>query len=571
MQFKKLNLLKAVLCFGMALAPAACGRVSEPAAKEALEESAERNGDIVVLYTSDIHCSVDKGFGFVGLQQIRETMEEHGVTTLLVDDGDAIQGDVVGILTKGSAIVKLMNDVGYDVAIPGNHEFDYGIDRFLELTEEAEFPYISCNLTKNGELVLEPYVIREAAGRQIAFIGATTPKTMTSSSPEHFKDESGEIPYDFLYDETGELLFDTIQKYVDEVRAKGADYVVLMSHIGKDEVTAPYNFQTVIEHTTGIDVILDGHSHDTDQVTMNNKAGKPVIRSACGTMLQAIGYMRISGEDGSIKCGLFQWNNDEPLDELLGISNQMSEPVQKTRDDLNDILSTPIAHSSVDLVINDPESKTSSGAPKRIVRLQETNLADLISDAFRIETGAEIGLINGGGIRAELSAGDITYGDVVEIMPFSNDICVVEVTGQQILDALEWGSRALPGESGSLLHPSGLTYAVSADQKSYCTVDDEGSFASVDGPYRVHDVKVNGEPLDLNRKYTVAGLDYSMKYGGGGFLMFHGEDVILDEVKVDNQVLIDYIKDELNGEIGEAYANPYGEGRLIITGTENSE
>ena len=147
------------------------------------KQTVEKNGSVVILYTSDIHCGMNEGFGFEGLQQIRDSYEAKGYTTLLVDDGDAIQGETVGSFTRGEAIIDLMNAVKYDVAIPGNHEFDYGMERFLELTQKAEFPYISCNFNKNGELVFAPYIIKEVEGIKIAFVGVTTPKTITSSTP----------------------------------------------------------------------------------------------------------------------------------------------------------------------------------------------------------------------------------------------------------------------------------------------------------------------------------------------------------------------------------------------------
>ena len=545
--------------------PSAAESPTPEATAEPTAETAS-NDEIIILFTSDIHCGVKSGFGMVGLAQIKEMFKQNGYNVLLVDDGDAIQGDALGTLTKGQAIIDLMNAVHYDVAIPGNHEFDYGMDEFLALTKKAEFPYISCNFNKQGELLLEPYVIKEAAGKKIGFIGVTTPNTLTSSTPKSFMDEKGNYIYGFMQDKNGDLLINTIQENVDKVRAEGVDYVILMGHMGNKETDEPYNFQTIIERTTGVDAFLDGHSHDTDQVTMNNKDGEPVVRSGCGTKMEGIGYLHISPKQETINGGLISWYNAESVPELFGLHNEMSEPVKEVYDALEETLKVKVGETPFDLVIYDPEERTDKGDPVRIVRKRETNLSDLVSDSIRGETGAEIALINGGGIRDNIEAGDITYGDIMRIQPYSNQICISEITGQQILDCLEWGARNYPEECPGLMHPSGLTYEIDASVEPNISVDTEGLFVSVDGEYRVKNVKVDGKPLDLKQKYRVAGADFILKYQGDGFTMFSEEDVVLDQIKLDNQTTIDYLKNTLNGVVPEEYDDPYGQGRIIITG-----
>ena len=563
-----------MVLLSMVLMLTGCKQTQQPSAAESptpeatAEPTAETasNDEIIILFTSDIHCGVKSGFGMVGLAQIKEMFKQNGYNVLLVDDGDAIQGDALGTLTKGQAIIDLMNAVHYDVAIPGNHEFDYGMDEFLALTKKAEFPYISCNFNKQGELLLEPYVIKEAAGKKIGFIGVTTPNTLTSSTPKSFMDEKGNYIYGFMQDKNGDLLINTIQENVDKVRAEGADYVILMGHMGNRETDEPYNFQTIIERTTGVDAFLDGHSHDTDQVTMNNKDGEPVVRSGCGTKMEGIGYLHISPKQETINGGLISWYNAESVPELFGLHNELSEPVKEVYDALEETLKVKVGETPFDLVIYDPEERTDKGDPVRIVRKRETNLSDLVSDSIRGETGAEIALINGGGIRDNIEAGDITYGDIMRIQPYSNQICISEITGQQILDCLEWGARNYPEECPGLMHPSGLTYEIDASVEPNISVDTEGLFVSVDGEYRVKNVKVDGKPLDLKQKYRVAGADFILKYKGDGFTMFSEEDVVLDQIKLDNQTTIDYLKNTLNGVVPEEYDDPYGQGRIIITG-----
>ena len=530
------------------------------------EEAAEAEGltaDVVVLFTSDVHCGVDQNFGYVGLKAVKDTMAAAGNHVLLVDDGDSIQGEPIGTMTTGEANINLMNAVGYDVAIPGNHEFDYGMDRFLELTEMANFPYISCNFNKEGEPVFDPYVIKEFDGVKIAFVGVTTPKTLTSSTPRYFQDEEGNFIYGFLQDETGEAVYNAVQKAVDDARAEGAQYVIVMGHLGNEAEVQPWTYADVIANTNGIDAFLDGHSHDTDKVVMTNKDGDDVIRQACGTKLEGIGWLRISAEDGSVDTGLYTWSNKVSAPELLGITNEMTGEVEKATGTLNEKLAEVVATSAVDLTITDPVAKDENGKPIRIVRRAETNLGDLCADAYIDQSGADIAFVNGGGIRVSLPKGDITLNDILKVHPFGNMLTVIEVSGQQVLDALEWGTRAVPGESGGFPQVSGLTYEIHTYLESSCTQDDDGLFTGVAGEYRVKNVMVGGEPLDLEKTYTLASHDYMLLNHGDGYTMFDGANVLQESVKLDNQVLIDYITGTLGGIIGEEYAEPYGQGRIV--------
>ncbi|MCR5663972.1 MAG: bifunctional metallophosphatase/5'-nucleotidase [Oscillospiraceae bacterium] len=524
----------------------------EPA-PEAKNDEPTRN-DVVILFTSDVHCGIDQGFGYNGLQIVRDTIAAEGADVLLVDDGDSIQGEPIGTLSKGEAIINLMNTIGYDVAIPGNHEFDYGMERFLELTEKAEFPYVSCNFNYKGELVFQPYVIKEAAGLKIAFVGVTTPKTITSSTPHYFMDENGEYVYGFLQDETGEAVYNAVQTAVDAARAEGADYVVVMGHLGDEEECRPWTYADVIEHTNGIDFFLDGHSHDTNQVAMKNKDGKQVLRSACGTKLACIGYARIAG-DGTLSTGVYPWTDQEAA---------VTAAVDESSAELDALKAQIVATSEVNLTINDPEAVDANGKPIRMIRRAETNLGDLCADAYRIGSGADIAFVNGGGIRVSINAGDITLNDILSVHPFGNAMCVIEVTGQQILDALEWGAREVPEQNGGFLQVSGLTYEIHVYVESGCKADENSMFTGIEGERRVKNVLVNGEPIDPEKTYTLASHDYMLLNHGDGYTMFDGAPLLQDRVKLDNQVLIDYITDVLGGVIGEQYADPFGEGRIVI-------
>ncbi len=537
--------------------------VQEAEEPEPEEPEIEKNGDIVILYSADVHCAIDEGFGYEGFAEIRDTLIAQGNEVILVDDGDSIRGEAIGTMTKGGAIVELMNKMGYSVAIPGNHEFDYGMDRFLELRDIAEFPYISCNFTYNGEPVLQPYVMYELAGKKIAFVGVTTPRTITSSTPTFFQNEAGEYDYGFCQDMTGEALYNAVQTAVDSARAEGAEYVVVLGHLGNEEVCRPWTYMDVIANTKGFDVLLDGHSHDTDQVVMQNAEGKDVLRSACGTRFEYVGYVKIKA-DGTVSTGLYHWTDSVSPSELFGIENEMTEAIKEVTEELNTKLKEVVAGSDVTLTISDPTEKDDNGKAVRIIRKRETNLGDLCADAYRIQTGADIGIVNGGGIRVNIASGDITLENIYSVFPFNNSVCVIAVTGQQILDALEWGARLAPGENGGFLQVSGLSYEIDTSVPSSCTFDENGLFTGITGTRRVKNVFVGEEPIDPRKAYTLASHDYMLLEHGDGFTMFDGAPLLQDFVKLDNQLLIDFIVDNLGGVIGEEYADPYGQGRITV-------
>ena len=520
--------------------------------------------EVMILFTSDVHCGIESNFGYAGLAMVRDAYKNAGYHVLLVDNGDSIQGEPVGTMTTGEANIKLMNAVGYDIATMGNHEFDYGMDRFFELSKMANFPYISCNFNKGGELQFAPYVIKEFDGVKIAFVGITTPKTLTSSTPKYFQDENGNFIYGFFEDETGEGLYNAVQKAVDDARAEGASIVIAMAHLGNEAECSPYTYADVIANTTGINALLDGHSHDTYHVEMRNKARETVLRQGCGTKMEGIGYLKIAAKDGAMEAGVMMWNNDDfNATQLYQLDTDVTKAVAEATETLNVKLAEVVAKTDVELTINDPVAKTEEGKPIRIIRNAETNLGDLCADAYRYVSGADIAFVNGGGIRVSIKEGDITLNDILKVHPFGNALCVCEATGQQILDALEFGAKDVPGEFGGFLQVSGLTYEIHTSVPSSVKLDEKGLFAGVEGEYRVKNVMVGGEPLDLEKIYTLASHNYMLQGQGDGYTIFEDNVYTQESVMLDNQVLITYITEGLGGVVGAEYANPYGQGRIV--------
>ncbi len=518
--------------------------------------------DIVILYTNDVHCGYDDNLGYSSVAAMKDHYKTLTPNVLLVDNGDAIQGDVIGTVSQGEFIIDFMNDVGYDYAILGNHEFDYGMDRLSELAELADFSYISSNIiytgTEGNKLsFLKPYAVHDFGDVNVGFVGADAPETLSTSTLSFFK-ENGKFVYDFGFGENGGVLAGRIQDAVDACKAEGADYVILLAHLGTDEVNAPYRSVDVISKTHDIDACLDAHSHSVIvSKYVANDRGELIPLSSTGTELQYIGIMMIT-EEGILTTTLVNGSLPE--------SAEFNADAAEITAEYNEVINEVMAYSNVDLRISDKDGI-------RMIRSRETNLGDLVADAYLRAAEAEIAFVNGGGIRSGLAAGDLTYADMMACHPFGNSIIAIKASGQQILDALEWGARnAQPeykdhegnpaGENGQFIHVSGLRYTIDTSAASPVISDTNGMFFGMieDAPHRVTDVEImkDGEwlPLDMEAEYILGGHDYMLLEQGGGFTMFDGDELVLDSGIPDYQVLVNHIV-SFDGDLS-VYAEPQG-------------
>jgi len=558
---KRVLSLMLCLCLAASLVGSLCAGASAETPPEAR--------DLIILFTSDVHCGIDRGWGYTGLFAVKEKLSET-YDVLLVDNGDALQGEPIGLFSRGEAVIDVMNVMGYDVAIPGNHDFDYGVEQLLALTKKANFPYICCNFENKGKLVFDPWIIKEIGGLKIGFVGVTTPDTIRSSVPRNFQDENGNFIYGFMTDKTGEAVYNAVQQSVDATRAAGADYVIVLGHMGNSDIYKPWMYSDVISHCSGIDAWLDGHTHDTDQVVMKDRDGKDVVRAACGTKLANIGALHITRE-GKISSELFSWNSSVPASKLLPIDNAASRAVSAATGELNLLLTKTAASSQVDLRSTDPEIKDFSGRPLLLIRLAETNLGNLIADAFRWASNADIAFMGGGCIRSDIPKGDVTFGGLLAVIPFGNDIAVAEVTGRQVLDALEWSVNRLPNNFGGFFQVSGLSFEYDSTVESPCVKDERGFFDHVDETKerRVRNVLVAGRPIEADATYTLASVDYYLLKNGDGYTMFDGAKILQNGEILDIEALYYYISEVLEGHIGKGYEDIYGEGRIVSVNPES--
>lgn len=528
------------------------------------DDSTSSGESVYVLYTNDIHCEVS---GYPALAAYRAQLLENGENVVTVDAGDAIQGEAIGAQTKGSAIIDIMNTVGYDYAIPGNHEFDYSLSTFLDLTKNADFTYLSANFVdlQTDSTVFTPYAVKDFDGKKAAFIGICTPETYTKSTPVYFQDENG----NYLYSFSENTFYETIQNTIDQAREDGADIVIAVGHLGINGTASGWKSTDVIANTTGIDVFIDGHSHETIANNIyQNKDGEDVPLTSTGTKFDNFGIMKIqmdasdASNDISITAQLLH-----PSEVTYDSSEAASEAyhsVQNKIDHYNQELSylyKVLGTAETELTINNAEGV-------RRIRSGETNLGDFVADAYRSICQADIALVNGGGIRASVSAGDVTRKSLMDVNPWSNAMCVIEASGQQILDALEHGARNLPEENGGFLQVSGLTYDIDTWKESPVIMDEQGTFQSIDPAKerRITNVKVNGQALEPDKMYTVCGSVYTLQNSGDGFTMFKNDKVVAqDNLPTDATMLISYFTDVLNGRITAGqYGNIAGEGRIII-------
>ena len=532
------------------------------------ENAEEESKGVVILHTNDVHCGIyedDSTLSIAALAAYKARLESEGYDVILADAGDFVQGGAIGTLSDGEYPLEIMNKLGYDVAVPGNHEFDFGMDNFFKLAGEAQFPYLSANFTnlETGEHPLNSYTIINADGINIGFVGITTPETTSSSRPSNFQNESGEFIYGFCNNSADEF-YSLVQASVDAACADGADYVVALGHVGDYVYDDRWSSVSIIENVSGIDLFIDGHSHSVLNETVTDPDGNDVLLVSTGTKLVNIGQVTlnvaeetISAEESFVNKGNFELTSDENSAEYKAYE-EMTAFIADIEGEYSELISTAVAKTEVDLTVDDPDTG------ERAVRSAETNMGDLCADAYRAVTGADIAFINGGGVRAGISAGDITYGGIIDVQPFGNSICEVEATGQQILDCLEMGVIHCPEEDGAFNQVSGLTYEIHTYVPSSAVTDNDGNFISVDGEYRVKNVLVNGEPLDLEKTYTLASHNYMLESCGGGMTMFKDCEFVAKEITLDNQALIDYITVNLGGVVGDEYSDPRGGGRIAV-------
>ena len=546
--------------------------------------------EVTILYTNDVHTYIDKQapeLTYAAIAALKQSYQNAGKKVLLVDAGDHVQGTAYGSMDEGASIIELMNAAGYDAATPGNHEFDYGMDRAKELMRDADFPYLSCNWVdlRTNLRVLPEIKVFVRGGVRIAFVGITTPETFTKSTPAYFMNKAQtKYIYDILGGEDGQKLYSAVQKAVDKAKCL-ADVVIGLGHLGVDPSSSPWTSEEVIAHTTGFDAFIDGHSH----TVMENKqvadaSGRLVTLTQTGSYFANVGEMTIA-PDGTISTRLVStYDQEDPA-----VAAEQAAWVSS----VDEMLGEKIAVADTKFYITDPATG------KRRIRSGETNLGDFVADGIYTyfneveQLHCDIAIMNGGGIRSDEDAGYWTFKTCKQVSPFGNVACLMSVTGKQIQDALEFAARfagAEGKENGGFLQVAGATYEIHTDIPNTVQTDDKNVWiGSATGTPRVQNVKIYDRanstyvPLDENKTYALAGMNYTLRNLGDGFAMFDGAELIKDYVSEDYLVMSTYAMtfggvdaeglphlSSANSVLAEYpgylldYENPYGAGRISI-------
>ena len=546
--------------------------------------------DVTILYTNDVHTYIDKQspkLTYAAIADLKQSYQNAGKDVLLVDAGDHVQGTAYGSMDEGASIIKLMNAAGYDVATPGNHEFDYGMDRAKAFMKEADFPYLSCNWVdlRTTLRVLPSVKVFVRGGRRIAFVGVTTPETFTKSTPAYFMDKAQrKYIYDIQGGEDGKKLYDAVQKAIDKAKLL-ADVVIGLGHLGVDPSSSPWTSEEVIAHTSGFDAFIDGHSHTVmENKQVQDASGKAVTLTQTGSYFANVGEMTIAA-DGTITTKLIPTH--EGMD--AGIAAMQTGWVNT----VDDMLGEKIAVGDSDFYVSDPATG------KRRIRSAETNLGDFVADGIYTyfneveKLHCDVAIMNGGGIRADVPAGDWTFKTCKQVSPFGNVACLMSVTGKQIQDALEFAARFAGEdgkENGGFLQVAGATYEIHTDIPNTVQTDEKNVWiGSATGTPRVQNVKIYDKasgsylPLDPGATYALAGMNYTLRNLGDGFAMFDGAELIKDYVSEDYLVMSTYAMtfdgadaaglphlSSANSPLAAYpgyllnYEQPYGAGRITI-------
>lgn len=480
--------------------------------------------EIVILFDNDVHCAMD--FYPKMAEQRKQTLLRTP-NVAVVSAGDFVQGDAVGSLSNGEYVVEVMNAVPYDYVTIGNHEFDYGMKQQRKLADRLKAQTLCCNFNRaDGTSLYPAFAIRRYGRLRIAFIGAATPTSYTSSTPSFFCDETGRLVYDFHAADT----FARIQQAADEARREGADIVIVLSHLGDDTRLARSG--DMIRATTGIDAVLDGHAHHFLDMRIPNADGDTVMLLSTGARGAYIGRLTVTPD-----CRLLP---EFLLCDTLAADSAVADKVEQVRRNVRRQTEAVVGYAEVTLT-----DKDSNG--KRLVRRGETNLSRFVADAMRYATGAQIGAIHGGSLRAAVPEGGITMGNVIALLPFNNHGAVVSMTGQQLLDAAEVAVARWPEENGDFHIFSGLRYTIDASVPSSVRFGDDNFFCGIGDTRRIVLMEVQSsdgagwQPIDPQAVYTVGGLDYTLVNRGASGMFRYAEPLYCPDMK-DTEMLVTYLR-----------------------------
>ena len=470
--------------------------------------------EITILHTNDTHSRIEAGkyagMGFAKISSLINDYRSQSENVLVLDAGDTFHGQTIANLVKGESVVKVLNAIGYDAMVPGNHDFNYGQQRLLELDQMADFPILAANVKKGSETVLQPYLIKNVAGLKVVIFGLATPETTYKTHPKNVEGLTFEDPV--------KVAKAMVNQFEDK-----ADLIIALSHLGISH-GSNYTSKKVDEEVSGIDIIVDGHSHS--KLDKGLQVNDTLIVMA-GEYDKNLGVVKVTVEDGQIKdkkVEMITKDQTANLNEDKKILDLVAEIKEKNRE----ITSVVVGEAAVLL-----------DGERGHVRTGETNMGNLITDAMLAAVDADCAITNGGGIRASISEGEITKGDVITVLPFGNFTIVKEISGSDILEAIEHGISAYPATEGKFPQVGGISFVFDPTRPA---------------GERVLNLKIAGRAIDYNKTYKVATNDF-MAAGGDGYTMFADSPTVQEAGGLE-EVVINFIKEK-------GTVKPEVEGRII--------
>ena len=513
-------------------------------------------GKTVILHTNDVHVAIQD---YAKVAALKADYEARGADVYLVDAGDFSQGSVYVSLNKGADAITMLNAVGYDFVTLGNHEFDYGAQQLADNLKKAKFGVLCSDvLDADGNSVANAAITSEVeeSGLKIGFFGLATPETKTKANPALIKGLT------FL---SGEALYKCAQEDIDWLKGQNVDVIICLTHLGVDKESQPNTSYDLYKNTTGIDFIIDGHSHT---VMTKGPNGEPI--QSTGTALANVGVIIIDNATKKIEENKLVpiWHTEKKDDKPVTVYDYTKEDAavaaaaKAIMDPIDAAYGEVFAKSAVDL----------NGAKAPGNRTEETNMGDLITDAmmWAIKTNAPsvdmtnaVAITNGGGIRAAIKKGDITKKDINTVLPFGNTLAVVYVKGSELLEALEASTYCTPESVGGFPQFAGMEVELNIAPK-YDKNAKEYPGSEYFGPKSINRItikSINGKAFDPNATYAVITNNF-MAAGGDTYYAFAAAKEQFDTGLPLDEILMEYITTELNGVVGEQYAKP--QGRLTI-------
>ena len=505
----------------------------------AAETANDETNDIVIIYTGDMHGKPDTNITLAGLKAYANERQAKSKYVEIVDAGDSLSGSAIASSSGGKYMMDAMNEVGYGIAVPSAGDFSFGVDLLTStIDNSSSYEYLSCNFVNasTGNTVFNAYNTVIYGDTSVAYIGISDPLT-ASMTPNSFVDGK----YKFLGANGASELYTAVQNAADAAKAAGADYVIAIGHLSETG-SDPLSAKSIIANTTGITAFISGGEHvaiSGDQV--KNKSGQSVLLTSAGANISNIGAITLSpGKSVSSQLiSNYSYRYIKTNDAITALTQKYSKQLTNT-----------FATSAVDLT-----SADSDGV--RTVGKSETSLGDLVADAYKEASGADIAFVEASEIQGKISHGDVSYSDIMNVLPNGNNLSVYTVSGGEILDALEMSARLYPSNNEGFLQVSGITFDVQETVKSTVTVNASGKFTGVKGEYRVTNVMIGGKELDLMDDYTVVATD-AFWAGDTGYAMFEDATLKSKDVESDCGALYDYISDTLDGKITDKYAKQAG-------------